>query len=187
MVTLSKYGWQYPKCDLFMRVDLLPGVLISNTIFSEDTRGFSKKIVDEINSKELIPGETQILVSKNHTKGSVRGLHYQAAPFTETKLVSCISGLLHEYLVDMRPESKNYLDWMTIDLFPGSDSILIPPLVAHGYQTGLDDTLVHYVISGKYSKDYSRTLNFNDPIFGIELKYKISEQSDSDANAPRLK
>jgi dTDP-4-dehydrorhamnose 3,5-epimerase len=170
-----------------MRVDLLPGVTIRKTSFSEDSRGFSKKIVDEINSKEWTPGETQIFVSKNHVKGSVRGLHYQVSPFAETKLVSCLNGLLHEYLIDMRPESKNYLDWMTIDLIPGSDSILIPPMVAHGYQTGLDDTIVHYVISGNYSKDFSRTINFSDPMIGIELNYRISAQSNSDADAPRLK
>lgn len=158
--------------------------LIKNSIFI-DNRGTFKKIMPVEN--ERIVDEFpihQVNISNNDSAGTIRGLHYQIEPFLEAKLITCIKGFVLDVLLDMRPNSSTFGKYAYYKLFPGSESLLVPPLVAHGFQTLVDDTTLLYLHSNHYSPDASSGVNPIDPFLGIEWPLPITSISESDRNLP---
>jgi dTDP-4-dehydrorhamnose 3,5-epimerase len=103
---------------------------------------------------------------KRHT---LRGLHYQEAPHGEVKLVRCTRGVAHVTIVDLRPESSSYRQWLGVELSPENGRLLyVPKGFAQGYQTLLDDTEVAYQMSHGYAPDAASGVRWDDPAFGIE-------------------
>jgi dTDP-4-dehydrorhamnose 3,5-epimerase len=168
-----------------MQVKSLEGVEIFSNTLLEDARGRTLKISSSVKDIFTANKALQVFVSSNKERGTFRGLHYQVDPFPETKLITCISGQIHDILVDIRPESSTYLNWMVLELAADS-SVLVPPYIAHGYQTLQIETVVHYVIDGIFSEAASRTLNILDPKLDIELPLPISQISSKDASAKNL-
>jgi dTDP-4-dehydrorhamnose 3,5-epimerase len=123
-------------------------------------------------------------LSSNKIAGTVRGLHYQIDPFLESKLISCTKGSVFDVLLDLRPNSKTYLKYAFFSLKPDSGSLLVPPQVAHGFQTLEDDTTLLYIHSNEYSPDNSRGINSLDPQLGISWPLPISAISEADRNLP---
>ena len=150
-----------------------------------DNRGSFKKIipaVDEIERRNF--PICQVNISTNTLAGTIRGLHYQVEPFLEAKLISCIKGSVMDVLLDMRPTSETYGKYASYRLTPGSGSLLVPPLVAHGFQTLEGETTLLYLHSKDYSPNYSLGVNPLDPDIGISWPLPISSISELDRHLP---
>ena len=163
----------------------LEGCQLITNLKHIDNRGSFRKILPLIDELGLANFPfCQVNISTNILAGTIRGLHYQVEPFLEAKLISCIKGSVMDVLLDMRPTSETYGKYASYRLTPGSGSLLVPPLVAHGFQTLEDETTLLYLHSNDYSPDYSQGVNPLDPDIGISWPLPISSISELDRNLP---
>lgn len=110
-------------------------------------------------------------ISHNHKKNTIRGMHWQADPYGEDKLIRCISGAVYDVVVDMRPDSKTYLKWYGIELTAENQkAFFIPKGFAHGYQTMQENSTVYYKVSQSYHPESAKGILYNDPKIRIEWK-----------------
>ena len=124
-------------------------------------------------------------MSLSKRKGTLRGMHFQAAPFPETKLVRCTRGAMHDVIIDLRPESPTYTRHVAVVLTADNHTMLyVPAGFAHGFQTLEDDTEVAYQISEFYSPDHARGVRWDDPAFGIRWPDDERTISDRDRAYP---
>lgn len=120
-------------------------------------------------------------VSFNQLRGTLRGMHYQAMPHAERKLVMCIGGRIFDALVDLRPGSKTYLNTCSAELSLANRRMLyVPAGVAHGFITLEDSSYVQYQIGGDYVPDAACGVRWDDPRFGIEWPMLPVVLSDRD-------
>ena len=136
-----------------------------------DARGFFARTwcADEFSRAGLVSNFNQCSISNNRHLNTLRGMHYQIAPDTETKLVSCRTGALFDLIIDIRPQSPTYTRWFGIELSAENyQSLYIPPGLAHGFLTLANNTEVYYQISGSYTPSSGRGLRWNDPVFAID-------------------
>ena len=155
----------------------------------EDDRGFFARTwcVDEFQKHGLNPDLVQCSVSFNRAAGTVRGMHWQASPHGESKLVRCTAGAILDVVVDVRPESATYLQTFTANLTAQNHNALyIPEGFAHGFQTLEDGSEVFYQISSAFCPDAARGMRWNDPSIDLTWPIPISVISDRDANYPDL-
>jgi dTDP-4-dehydrorhamnose 3,5-epimerase len=118
-------------------------------------------------------------------KGTVRGMHFQEAPALEAKLVRCTRGAMFDVVLDLRPGSSTYGKWFGTELTPENGRMLyLPEQCAHGYQTLVDDTEMHYMTSAFYSPNAARGVRFDDPFFAIEWPLPAIAVSEQDRNWP---
>jgi dTDP-4-dehydrorhamnose 3,5-epimerase len=153
----------------------------------EDRRGFFARTYcrSELEERGLEPTVVQCNVSVNKYKGTVRGMHWQAAPHHEVKLVRCTSGSIYDVLLDLRPESPSYKKWVAVELTRENRfSLYIPGGVAHGFQSLEDDSEVFYQMSEFYHPDLARGVRYNDPAFGIKWKLPVAVVSERDRTFP---
>jgi dTDP-4-dehydrorhamnose 3,5-epimerase len=153
----------------------------------EDERGFFARAwcQQEFEAHGLNPRLVQCNISFNHKKGTLRGMHYQAAPFEEAKLVRCTSGALYDVIIDLRPESPTYKQHFGVSLTPEARNMLyIPEGFAHGFLTLADSTEVFYQMSEFYAPDHARGVRWDDPAFNIEWPGPVQVISERDANYP---
>lgn len=107
-------------------------------------------------------------VSFNKAKGTLRGMHYQAEPHGQTKVVRCTRGAIFDVIIDLRPASATFKQWLGIELTAQNHLMLyVPRQFAHGFQTLRDDTEVFYQMSSYYVPESGRGVRWNDPAFGI--------------------
>lgn len=136
----------------------------------EDERGSFARIFcrKEFKASGLEPALAQCSLSSNRRRGTLRGLHYQAPPSEEAKVVRCVRGAIYDVALDLRPDSPSYLRHHAAELSADNGRALyIPPQCAHGFQTLTDDSLVLYLMTDFYEPDLSRGVRWNDPAFGI--------------------
>ena len=148
----------------------LPGVFILDAERHCDERGFFARswCLGEQAARGIDFVPVQGSVSSNPTCGTLRGLHYQAAPHEETKLVRCTRGAIFDVLVDLRPASPTHGQWLGVELTAASlRQLLVPGGVAHGFLTLEPDTDVSYLMSAGYVPAAARGLRWNDPGLGI--------------------
>lgn len=120
-------------------------------------------------------------------KGTIRGMHFQGEPHGEVKLVSCIAGAILDVIVDVRPASPTYLEWLAFELTPENGrELYIPKGFAHGFQTLSDNAAVHYLISEYYRPEAGRGLRFDDPAIGIDWPLAPTVVSAKDRGWPLL-
>ncbi len=138
---------------------------------SEDERGFFARCFCRDDWQEIgvdFP-VVQCSISGNRSRHTLRGLHYQAAPHGETKLVRCTAGRLWDCIVDLRPESPTFLQWQATELSATNRrALLIPQQCAHGFLTLEDETEVFYMISAPYEPRSARGVRWDDPAFKID-------------------
>lgn len=137
----------------------------------EDDRGFFARTWcrREFAASGLNPDLSQCSVSWNRRAGTLRGLHYQAAPHVEAKLVRCTRGALFDVVLDLRHGSPTEGRWASAELTADNRRLLyIPEGCAHGFLTLVDDTEVFYQISADYHPESSRGLRWDDPAAGID-------------------
>ncbi len=154
-----------------------------------DERGFFARTfcVEEFAAHGLTAPASQCSVSFNERKGTLRGLHFQAAPHEEDKLVRCTSGAIFDVIVDLRPESVTQRHWFGVDLTAGNHrAIYIPKGFAHGFLSLEDHTEVLYMIGAPYAPGFARGLRWDDPALGIRWPQPPSVISARDAEFPLL-
>jgi dTDP-4-dehydrorhamnose 3,5-epimerase len=137
----------------------------------EDNRGFFARswCKKEFEAHGLNHDLVQSNVSFNHRKGTLRGLHYQVAPYQETKLVRCTRGAIFDVIIDLRTHSPTRNQWIGVKLTDENDTMLyVPEGFAHGYQTLKDNTEVAYHTSQFYAPDAERGIRWDDPSVKIE-------------------
>jgi dTDP-4-dehydrorhamnose 3,5-epimerase len=153
-----------------------------------DSRGFFARSFcrKEFLENEIDFDTAQCNISFNEKKGTLRGMHYQTHPYEESKLVMCTRGSIYDVIIDLRPESKSYLQWEAIVLSSKNKKILyIPGGFAHGFQTLEDKTEVFYQMSEFYVPESARGVRWNDPEFAItwpedERVISIKDQNIAD-------
>lgn len=120
-------------------------------------------------------------------KGTLRGMHFQADPSPEAKLVRCTRGAMFDVVVDLRPESPTYRRWCGVELTPENGRMLfLPEYCAHGYQTLVDDTEMYYMTSAFYDPKAASGVRFNDPALGIAWPLSAIAVSGQDQSWPLI-
>ena len=153
----------------------------------EDSRGFFARTWcrREFQVLGLNPEAVQCNLSFNHIRGTIRGMHYQAAPHSEIKLVKCLRGAIYDVIIDLRPKSPSFRAWLGIELNENNRRMLyVPEGFAHGYQTIEDNSEVFYLVSNFYHPESERGIRWNDPAFKIEWPLKASLVSPKDSSHP---
>ena len=148
----------------------LKDVIIIEPEISEDERGSFYRIWDKKIFQEngLNDNLVQISISFNKKKGTLRGMHFQKKPFEEAKIVRCTKGKIFDVVIDLRPESKTFMNWASFELDSNESKILyIPEGFAHGFQTLEDNTELVYQISNWYSPEHASGLRWDDNKFQI--------------------
>jgi len=147
------------------------GVVVIDAEPIGDERGFFAPYwsAGEFEARGLSTRLDRVAVSFNAQKGTLRGMHYQAAPFAETKLVRCVRGAVYDVAVDLRRDSPTFRRWVGVELSAANRrAFYIPAGCAHGFQTLTDDAEVLYMIDTPYSPEHGRGVRWNDPAFGID-------------------
>ena len=151
-----------------------------------DERGFLARVFceDEFADHGLPTGFVRASTIYSPQRHTLRGLHFQEAPHAEDKLVRCTRGAVWVVMVDLRPESPSYLDWLGVELTADNRrSLLVPQGFAQGYQTLVDDCEVVYQMTHAYVPEAASGVRWDDPAFGIEwpevLERLISERDQA--------
>jgi len=137
----------------------------------EDKRGFfatswNNKIFNQYNLNSKL---TESNISFNKKKGTLRGLHYQIPPYEGAKLVRCTKGKTFDVILDLRPNSQTFKQWVATELSDDNYKMnYIPCGCAHGFQTLENNSEVLYLMSQVYKPEYSRTVRWNDNAFKID-------------------
>ena len=149
----------------------LPGAYIIEPERFEDERGFFARVYSEqelaaagINA-HFVEGN----LSFNINKGTLRGMHYQANPHGQAKLIRCTRGAIFDVGIDLRSDSPTFKQWVGVELSEHNQRLLfLPGNFAHGYLTLGDATEVAYQVTCEYHPESSRGFRWNDPTFGVE-------------------
>ena len=132
---------------------------------------------------EFLPVQANMGLSVR--KGTIRGMHFQAAPALEAKLIRCTRGSMFDVVVDLRPDSVSYGKWHGAELSADNGRMLyVPEQCAHGYQTLENNTEMYYLTSQFYTPAVASGVRFNDPAFDIEWPLAATVVSDQDRNWP---
>jgi dTDP-4-dehydrorhamnose 3,5-epimerase len=163
------------------------GAFIIEPTRLEDERGFFARTWcrREFAARGLDLEWVQCNISFNRERGTLRGMHYQAAPHAEAKLIRCTMGATYNVIIDLRPESPTFTQWMAVELTAENRRMLyIPEGFAAGFQTLMDHTEVFYHMSAFYAPDYARGVRWNDPAFGIQWPAEVRVMSERDQTYP---
>ncbi|HEX4345076.1 MAG TPA: dTDP-4-dehydrorhamnose 3,5-epimerase [Solirubrobacteraceae bacterium] len=151
-----------------------------------DERGWFARTYDEALFAEhgLEPVGVQCNSSFNAARDTLRGLHLQAAPHGDAKLVRCVRGAIWDVGVDLRPSSPTYLRWHGVELTADNRrSYYLPAGLAHGFQTLTDDSEVQYLMGSIYEPDSARGVRWDDPAFAIDWPAAQGERIMSERDA----
>jgi dTDP-4-dehydrorhamnose 3,5-epimerase len=165
----------------------IPGVFLVGIEPASDARGFFARLqcpqafADA--GLDFQPAQTSL--SRNHAAATLRGMHYQAAPMAETKLVRVVRGAAFDVVVDLRPDSPTFRRWAGFELSAdNARAVFIPEGIAHGFLTLEPDTDVLYQIAPAYTPGHDRGVRWDDPAFGIDWPRPPSVISARDAAYP---
>jgi len=165
----------------------LSGAFLVDMDRKEDIRGYFARVfcVEEFRAKGLNAQVAQCSISFNRRKGTLRGMHWQAVPKAEAKLIRCTHGAIFDVIVDLRPLSRTRLQHATVQLSEDTGRMLyIPEGFAHGFQTLADDTEVFYQMTEFFAPECGRGARWNDPAFGITWPLPDPIMNDRDRSWP---
>jgi dTDP-4-dehydrorhamnose 3,5-epimerase len=148
-----------------------------------DERGFFARTwcQQEFQRQGLNHELAQCNISFNKHRGTLRGMHYQAYPNEEAKLIRCTRGVIYDVIIDLRPSSPTLLSWFGIELSETDNKMLyVPEAFAHGFITLDDNTEVFYQMSADYHPESARGVRWNDPAFGIHWPIPVEIISKKD-------
>jgi dTDP-4-dehydrorhamnose 3,5-epimerase len=149
----------------------LPGVVVIEPELIQDERGWFARTFakEDFEAEGLEPAVIHCNVSFNARAGTLRGMHYQAYPDAECKLVRCTKGAIYDVALDLRRDSNAYLRWHAVELTAENRlALYVPKGVAHGFQTLMDEAEVYYQMSAPYASESARGVRWDDPAFAIE-------------------
>jgi len=161
----------------------LKGAYLIELAKIEDERGFFARswcqhefAVHSLNSRLV-----QCNISLNNQSGTVRGMHYQLPPYAETKLVRCTQGAIYDVIIDLRPDSPSFLQWIGVELTAENHRMLYAPDgFAHGFQTLVDHSEIFYQMSEFYAPDFGHGVRWDDPLFKLSWPQAASVISAKD-------
>ena len=165
----------------------LKGAYVIEIELISDNRGFFARswCQKEFSDQGLNPNLVQSNISFNLKKGTLRGMHYQAKPHEEAKLVRCTRGSIYDVIIDIRPDSSTFKSWVAVELSAENRKMLyIPEGFSHGFQTLEDNTEVFYQMSESYFPEYSTGVRWNDLAFDIQFPLEITSISQKDQAYP---
>ncbi len=165
----------------------LKGAFIIDVKKIEDERGFFGRAwcKKEFEAHGLSSDAVQANVSYNKEKGTIRGMHYQVAPYAESKTVRCTSGAIYDVIIDIRPESATYKQWIGVELTGDSFRMLyVPEGFAHGFITLEEHTSVHYMVTAYYTPGAEAGIRFDDQAFNIAWPIAPKVVSEKDRAHP---
>ncbi|HEV2802870.1 MAG TPA: dTDP-4-dehydrorhamnose 3,5-epimerase [Pyrinomonadaceae bacterium] len=155
---------------IFNETKLAGAFLIEQELF-EDVRGFFARSWSEreFAAAGLDARLVECNISYNHRRGTLRGMHFQRAPRAQAKLVRCTMGAIYDAIIDLRPESPTFKQWIGVELTAENRRMLfVPEGFAHGFQTLVDRTEVFYQMSTAFAPEHASGVRWNDPAFGID-------------------
>ena len=160
------------------RVSVIDGVRITQFKSMTDIRGTFIKLHS---LGELGNSLDSVALSFNPNPGTLRGLHFQIEPFAEEKLVSCVQGSVFDVIVDLRPGSATFGKWSSFELSAENTlQAFLPKGIAHGFQTLLPNSIIHYGLSVSHSPISSYTI---DPLGDLNIDWPINVVSISEKDA----
>ena len=165
----------------------LEGAFLIELQKMEDERGFFARTYcqREFHDHGIPFNLAQCSLSYNRKKGTLRGMHFQASPYQEAKLVSCVQGSIYDVIVDIRPASPTYREYLAVELAADKhNELYVPQGFAHGFLTLQPDTYVFYQMSEFFEPGHARGFRWNDPAFAIDWPAKVELISERDASFP---
>jgi dTDP-4-dehydrorhamnose 3,5-epimerase len=165
----------------------LEGVLIVEPKVTPDARGLFARTYDAaLFAKAGMPTDwPQHNVSWNRERGTLRGMHFQAEPHPEPKLVRCLRGRIYDVAIDLRSGSPTFKRWFAVELFADRrNALFIPAGLAHGFLTLENGCEVSYLMGDSYDAALARGVRWNDPAFAIEWPFEPIQMSERDAAFP---
>ena len=160
----------------------LPGLHFQKNDTQKDDRGSFTRFL-EIHESPLPKKYLSVALSKNPAVGTLRGLHFQNAPFAEEKSIMCVRGSIFEVFVDLRRNLDSYGCWTHRTMSEGDSTIALAPRgLAHGYQTLEDDTWVLYGLTAPFSANHAQRISYQDSTLAIDWPIPVTRVSNSDAN-----
>ena len=167
----------------------LSGVYEVLGLLMSDSRGSFSRLFCNEHFREIGFNKPIVQINTSHTmiQGSIRGLHFQYPPSSETKIVTCLKGEVFDVAVDIRLNSPTFLQWFGLHLSAENNkSLLIPEGFAHGFQTITDNVDLLYFVSAAYNPESEGGLLYSDSKMDIKWPNKITEVSDKDRHWPML-
>jgi len=167
----------------------LAGLFVVEIEPVNDDRGFFARsfCARDFQAHDLEPTVVQCNISFNEKAGTLRGLHFQALPHEEAKLVRCTRGAIYDVAVDIRPHSRTYLKWYAMELTSENRRMMfIPRGFGHGFQTLVDMSEVFYLMSEFYHPESARGLRWDDPMLKIAWPIANPIMSDKDRTYPLI-
>jgi dTDP-4-dehydrorhamnose 3,5-epimerase len=168
----------------------LPGAFVIMPEQHEDERGFFARVwcQRECAARGVNARFVQCSVSFNTRRGTLRGMHWQAAPYEEAKLVRCTRGAIYDVIIDLRSDSTTFKHHYGVTLTAENHTMLyVPEGFAHGFLTLADDTEVFYQMSQFYHPESQHGLRWNDPAFAIHWVADVQVMSSRDKSYPDFK
>jgi dTDP-4-dehydrorhamnose 3,5-epimerase len=156
----------------------------------KDQRGWFARTFCKEEFKKI--GHHKEWVQMNHSftnqMGAMRGMHFQLPPYTETKLVRCISGSVYDVALDLRKDSPTFLKWFGTEISAENKKmILIPDGFAHGFQALTNNCELIYHHTNFYTPEAEGGIRYNDPLIGIKWPLEVSDISEKDSKYVFLK
>jgi len=165
----------------------LKGAFIIEIEKLSDDRGFFARswCQKEFEIHALASRVVRANVSYNRKRGTMRGMHYQIAPYQESKLIRCTRGAIYDVIIDLRPDSPTYKQWTGVELTADNYTMFfVPQDFAHGFETLTDETEITYQVSQFYTPGSEKGIRFNDPAFDIQWPLEVTIISDKDRTWP---
>lgn len=165
----------------------LPGVFVIELERHEDERGWFARAWcrDEFAECGLSADLNQCSLSHNAVRGTLRGMHWQAAPHGEAKVIRCVAGSAFDAAIDLRPDSPAYLKSFATEISAANGwAVFLPEGIAHGFQSLRDETTLFYQMSRPYVPEATRGLRWNDPAFNIRWPIADPIMSTRDKTFP---
>ncbi len=175
---------------MLFRETKLAGAFLIEPERREDERGFFARTwcEHELAEHGLEATVVQCNISFNKRKGTLRGMHFQAEPKAEARLVRCTQGAIYDVIVDLRPGSKSFKQHCGVQLTAENRlALYVPKGFAHGFLTLQDNTEVFYQMSEFYSGEHARGVRWNDPVFGITWPGEVRVIAERDRTYPDFK
>lgn len=168
----------------------LNGAFVLELEKREDSRGFFARTFckREFAAHGMNPNVVQCNIAYNNKKGTIRGMHFQYAPFAEAKFIRCTKGAIYDVILDLRSGSPTFKQWASAELSEENHKMLyVPEGFAHGYQTLTDVSEILYQVSQFYAPESASGVRHDDPAFAIEWPLQVAVISDLDRKWPDFK
>ncbi len=171
---------------LIHQLDIEGAYLIEPEAVQDERGEFARTFCQNEFAEAGLPAHfSQCSLSLNKLQGTLRGIHYQCWPGDEYKLVRCVRGSVYDVLVDLRPESPTFAQWIASELSQTNhQALLIPPQCGHGFLTLDDDTELSYQMTSPFRPDLAKSIRWDDPLLDIPWPMTPRIMSEADRNCP---